>query len=43
MNLEGGVFVDNLVVYIKNEIIENFSSDLILNYFGSLKECRLQF
>lgn len=41
--MEDEFLIDNLIVYIEREIVENFSSDLILDDFSSLKERRLQF
>jgi hypothetical protein len=35
--MEDGFFANNLIIYIGNEILKNFSSDLILDNFVSLR------
>ena len=39
--MEDEFLLDNLVVYIKKEITENFTTDSILDDFRSLKERKL--
>lgn len=41
--MEDEFLANNLIVYIEREIVENFSSDSILDDFSSLKERKLQF
>lgn len=37
------LLANNLVVYIKNEVVNSFSSNYVFNAYISLKECRLYF
>ena len=40
--MENDFLADYLVVYIENEIVENFNTDMIIDDFYSLKERRVQ-
>ena len=38
--MEDELLVDNMIVYIEKEITENFTMEMIIDEFYSMKNCR---